>query len=54
MKETTCPHCLRTYLMGYNGTINGCDECEGIVRNPDGTINYYESTRGETHITRQS
>jgi len=35
----TCPHCLSEYILGMFGTVNGCDACEGIVRNPrDGTI----------------
>lgn len=35
----TCPHCLKEYTLGIYGTVKGCDECEGIVRNPrDGSI----------------
>ena len=35
----TCPHCLCEYIIGLYGTINGCDACEGIIRNPrDGSI----------------
>jgi hypothetical protein len=34
-----CPHCRKVYTIGLDGTIDGCDECEGIARNPkDGTI----------------
>jgi len=34
-----CPHCLCEYILGIYGTVNGCDTCEGIVRNPiDGSI----------------
>jgi hypothetical protein len=33
-----CPSCLEEYQLGINGTVNGCDRCEGIVRNADGTI----------------
>lgn len=28
-----CPHCEGKYILGVNGTINGCDECLGIIRN---------------------
>jgi len=34
-----CPHCECRYLLGVNGTVDGCDECLGIIRNQmDGTI----------------
>lgn len=34
-----CPHCKQTYELGITGTVDGCDECLGIVRNPiDHTI----------------
>ena len=35
----TCPTCLSQYILGITGTVNGCDCCWGIVRNPvDHTI----------------
>jgi hypothetical protein len=29
-----CPHCLHPYVLGITGTVDGCDECMSIVRNP--------------------
>jgi len=34
----TCPHCLIEYDLDINGTMSGCDRCEGIVRLPNGMI----------------
>lgn len=42
--ERTCPHCLQLYTMGINGTVEGCDTCEGIVRFPNGMIDYSASS----------
>ena len=36
--KTRCPHCGGEYEMGKTGTVKGCDECQGIVRNVDGMI----------------
>jgi len=33
-KTRTCPHCKKEYYLGLNGVQDGCDSCEGIVRNP--------------------
>lgn len=34
----TCA-CGDEYILGATGTVNGCDRCQGITRNPvDGTI----------------
>ena len=34
-----CQHCGHQYILGKTGTVMGCDECLGIMRNPrDGTI----------------
>lgn len=44
LAERTCPHCLKEYTMGINGTVDGCDECEGIVRLPNGMIDYSASS----------
>jgi hypothetical protein len=39
MIAKTCPHCFCQYILGVNGTVNGCDTCENIERNPvDHTI----------------
>ena len=36
---TACPDCKRIYILGVEGTIDGCDECKGVTRNPlDHTI----------------
>ena len=40
LKERTCRYCDRTYILGANGVDTGCDDCEGIVRNPAGMIIY--------------
>jgi hypothetical protein len=34
-----CPHCEKKYRLGINGTVEGCDVCLSIIRNPlDNTI----------------
>jgi hypothetical protein len=34
-----CPHCQHKYTLGVNGTIDGCDACESVIRNTiDNTI----------------
>lgn len=39
MTPTKCPYCRRVYILGLDGTVDGCDQCEGVVRNPlDHTI----------------
>lgn len=43
-KLKTCPHCLKEYTLGINGVNNGCDECEGIIRLPNGMIDYSASS----------
>jgi len=39
-KKVTCkikgPNCLGTFKMGYDGTINGCDNCTGVRRDKNG------------------
>jgi predicted nucleic acid-binding Zn-ribbon protein len=32
MKNEICNKCGKQFKMGYNGTINGCDECCNIQR----------------------
>ena len=43
----TCPHCKKTYRIGWTGTVDGCDQCLGIVRDEDG----YVFEPGEKFIT---
>lgn len=31
-----CKKCGKVFVMGVNGTVNGCDECQGIVRDKSG------------------
>jgi len=33
-----CKLCGRTFKMGYNGSVYGCDECAGVVRDEDGNM----------------
>lgn len=34
-----CPHCEQEYQLGISGTVDGCDPCLNILRNPiDHTI----------------
>lgn len=33
MTEMTCPQCGSKYILGLNGTVDGCDDCECITRN---------------------
>jgi hypothetical protein len=30
--------CGKHYILGVNGTVDGCDDCQDITRNLDGTI----------------
>lgn len=39
-----CPNCFREYTMGIDGTTAGCDRCEGIIRLPNGMIDYSASS----------
>lgn len=43
--KATCPMCGSDYRMGYTGTVNGCDGCQGIVRDADGY--FYEPDEDE-------
>lgn len=43
-RERTCPHCLKEFVVGINGVVNGCDQCEGIVRLPNGMIDHSASS----------
>ena len=41
MKTTyaACPECGKIYILGVEGTIDGCDKCKSVTRNPlDHTI----------------
>lgn len=31
-----CRYCNIAYTLGVNGTVNGCDECTGTIRNLPG------------------
>jgi hypothetical protein len=31
-----CPKCKQGYVMGWNGTVDGCDRCTGTVRDSEG------------------
>jgi hypothetical protein len=34
-----CPFCWQDYFLGLNGTVDGCDPCLTVIRNPvDHTI----------------
>lgn len=33
-----CPHCEGRYILGKNGTVDGCDVCLNVIRNTDGTV----------------
>ncbi len=35
-----CPTCGKEYTLGVDGTVDGCDACEGITRNLAGQIIY--------------
>jgi hypothetical protein len=37
-KTMKCPHCDKTYTLGKDGTIHGCDDCTGAQRNPAGQV----------------
>jgi hypothetical protein len=34
--ELMCPQCGRAYRLGYDGVMDGCDECQGVKRDKDG------------------
>ena len=44
-----CPHCHQEYALGITGVDSGCDECEGIIRLPNGMIDY-EAMNGDTFV----
>ncbi len=29
-----CPYCEQKYKLGFDGTVEGCDVCLNIIRNP--------------------
>lgn len=39
-----CTSCLSEYELGLTGTVNGCDRCDGIIRLPNGMIDYSASS----------
>ena len=50
-RTRVCPSCLAEYELGITGTVDGCDRCEGIVRLPNGMIDYSASTQ-QVFITK--
>jgi hypothetical protein len=52
-KMLTCQHCLKEYELGKDGTLNGCDKCEGIERDEHGHI-IVKRPNGITSIRRQA
>jgi len=61
--NSKCPNCHQGYVMGWNGTSDGCDKCLGIVRDSNGHTwkpgekehIYEEVTTGRTfRVTRRS
>lgn len=34
--KSTCPKCGKKFDMGYNGTVDGCDQCTGTKRDKRG------------------
>lgn len=32
--KSICPGCGRLYILGITGTVDGCDKCQRIIRNP--------------------
>ena len=38
LKTMICSECLAEYTLGVDGTVLGCDRCQGITRNAKGMI----------------
>lgn len=34
--KSKCKYCGKRYRMGYDGTVDGCDECLHFIQNPAG------------------
>lgn len=53
MNAAICPDCLRLYILGVNGTVDGCDTCQHIERNIAGQIivNADDVNDDEDHLT---
>jgi len=49
LTSKTCPHCSKEYTLGIDGVAGGCDRCEGIVRLPNGMIDY-DATYSENFV----
>ena len=43
-KTSKCKHCGKSFEMGDNGTVDGCDKCTGVQRDKKG----YAWKAGET------
>lgn len=42
--QAICQLCGKTYDMGYNGTIDGCDDCLGVQRDMRGHVWHPDDT----------
>lgn len=53
--NAVCLKCNKTYVLGVNGTVYGCDICLGLVRNDEGLIipNYATIEKGYSHVHRR-
>lgn len=38
MNRVVCEICGESFVMGYNGSIYGCDVCAGVIRDKDGEM----------------
>jgi hypothetical protein len=38
MKIEICPTCGKEYTLGKDGTVHGCDKCNGVIRDRNGMI----------------
>jgi deoxycytidylate deaminase len=49
-----CPHCKKEFDLGYNGTVDGCDDCLNVKRDshehawfPEETEHVYRPVHSE-------
>lgn len=47
MSKSVCPHCKKNFEMGHNGTVDGCDSCNGCERDSEGRF----WAQGENEMT---
>ena len=38
MKQAVCEICGESFNMGYNGSVYGCDDCAGVIRDDSGEM----------------